>query len=347
MNIILKYNIYSYNYNLNINLEIGYLFEEIVKICNLNILNIEKIILYINSNNKLKKFFLGIDKLSFYLTINNFIIQNNLNYLDIIQIEVVKKNIHIFDKNNILLNEYYKWYKNNNNCESLLINNIINDFDNIKENNDELNNNEINNNEINNNEINNNEINNNEINNNEDYINEYKINPINNQIENNFKDLFENNQIENIFLDDKKEYIRENIIENNDYKNIENIRNNLSNNISVLFQNDFSNYINILNDFIFIENDDDNYNNDDNIKIVMSENEFNKLEIIDYNEDKFNLENKTCNICLDDFIKNEKIIKLKCNHYYHKKCIYSWLKKHSNKCPICRFKLTKSNSLNF
>ena len=57
MNIFLKYNIYRYNYNLNVNLEIGYLFEEIMKIFDLNIINIEKIILYINSNNKIKKFF--------------------------------------------------------------------------------------------------------------------------------------------------------------------------------------------------------------------------------------------------------------------------------------------------
>ena len=277
------------------------------------------------------------------MKINNFIIKNNLNYLDIIQIEIFEKNINILNQSNILLNEYYKWYENKNNnnfkeylqnnCESLLINNIINDFDNIKENIEETNN------------IEKKIIG--EKNNKEKNIKEYKINPINNQIKNNFKDLFQNNQIENIFLEDKKEYIRENIIENNDYKNIENIRNNLSNNISILFQNEFSNYINILNDFIFIENDDNNDDNYDNVKIVLSDNEFNKLEIINYNENNFNLKNKTCNICLDDFIKNEKIIRLKCDHYYHKKCIYSWLKKHSNKCPICRFKLSKDNSINF
>ena len=47
---------------------------------------------------------------------------------------------------------------------------------------------------------------------------------------------------------------------------------------------------------------------------------------------------KECTICLEDFNENEKIYGLKCNHYYHKKCIDDWLKKHQT-CPLCRLNL--------
>ena len=41
-------------------------------------------------------------------------------------------------------------------------------------------------------------------------------------------------------------------------------------------------------------------------------------------------------ICLTDFDDNNDIIKLKCNHIFHKTCILEWLKNNSNKCPVCR-----------
>ena len=47
---------------------------------------------------------------------------------------------------------------------------------------------------------------------------------------------------------------------------------------------------------------------------------------------------KECTICLEEFIENEKIYGLKCNHYYHKKCIDDWLKKRQT-CPLCRLNL--------
>ena len=45
-------------------------------------------------------------------------------------------------------------------------------------------------------------------------------------------------------------------------------------------------------------------------------------------------ENK-CSICLEEYNRDKDIIKLKCNHEYHKKCIKMWL--NINKiCPQCR-----------
>ena len=45
-------------------------------------------------------------------------------------------------------------------------------------------------------------------------------------------------------------------------------------------------------------------------------------------------ENK-CSICLEEYNRDKDIIKLKCNHEYHKECIKMWL--NINKiCPQCR-----------
>ena len=41
-----------------------------------------------------------------------------------------------------------------------------------------------------------------------------------------------------------------------------------------------------------------------------------------------------CIICLENFNKEETIIRIKCNHYYHTHCIYSWFEKKKT-CPLC------------
>jgi hypothetical protein len=42
-----------------------------------------------------------------------------------------------------------------------------------------------------------------------------------------------------------------------------------------------------------------------------------------------------CIICFDDYINNEEIKMLPCDHFYHNKCINSWLQI-SQTCPLCR-----------
>ena len=42
-----------------------------------------------------------------------------------------------------------------------------------------------------------------------------------------------------------------------------------------------------------------------------------------------------CSICLEKYIKKDKIIRLECNHVFHKSCIILWLNK-NNSCPQCR-----------
>ncbi len=41
-----------------------------------------------------------------------------------------------------------------------------------------------------------------------------------------------------------------------------------------------------------------------------------------------------CLICLESFKDKETVIRLKCNHYYHTHCIYTWFEKKQT-CPIC------------
>jgi len=46
-----------------------------------------------------------------------------------------------------------------------------------------------------------------------------------------------------------------------------------------------------------------------------------------------------CSVCLIDFeIDEENVIKLPCNHIYHKDCVTTWLTKHCT-CPVCRYEL--------
>ncbi|XP_016083997.2 E3 ubiquitin-protein ligase Praja-2 [Ornithorhynchus anatinus] len=44
----------------------------------------------------------------------------------------------------------------------------------------------------------------------------------------------------------------------------------------------------------------------------------------------------TCTICCQEFVENDVITKLPCNHYFHKLCIAAWLQK-SATCPVCRY----------
>ena len=53
------------------------------------------------------------------------------------------------------------------------------------------------------------------------------------------------------------------------------------------------------------------------------------------NVDNLSPEKKRCTICLENFVKYNKIINLSCLHMFHDECIKKWLKK-NNYCPICK-----------
>lgn len=48
-----------------------------------------------------------------------------------------------------------------------------------------------------------------------------------------------------------------------------------------------------------------------------------------------NVNNIECSICLSQYIENDNVNRLECNHNFHKECIEEWL--HINPtCPLCR-----------
>lgn len=42
-----------------------------------------------------------------------------------------------------------------------------------------------------------------------------------------------------------------------------------------------------------------------------------------------------CAICFGPYVKNEEIRKLNCSHFFHQRCIDTWLLGHQNRCPLC------------
>ena len=65
---------------------------------------------------------------------------------------------------------------------------------------------------------------------------------------------------------------------------------------------------------------------------LLLENRHSRYSKIEYNNE---LEyDDSCTICLNDYYDKEKILKLKCNHIFHEKCIKTWFEKKSN-CPNC------------
>ena len=50
--------------------------------------------------------------------------------------------------------------------------------------------------------------------------------------------------------------------------------------------------------------------------------------------------NDICPICIDGFNKEQIILKLYCNHIYHRECLEMWIiDNNNNECPTCRGKI--------
>jgi hypothetical protein len=64
--------------------------------------------------------------------------------------------------------------------------------------------------------------------------------------------------------------------------------------------------------------------------VTLTDEQFSKLDVIK----KLDVESN-CSICLDEMCEN--LIKLECNHMYHKECLKKWVMNSSTKCCICRF----------
>jgi len=91
-----------------------------------------------------------------------------------------------------------------------------------------------------------------------------------------------------------------------------------------------------------IDNNDNIVNNYEDIKIVLDEDQFDKLDTF-YYKDKYSKCSEECLICIENFKDESYLVKLNCNHTFHKNCIKNWVCNESNKCPICRIEIDKGN----
>ena len=48
-----------------------------------------------------------------------------------------------------------------------------------------------------------------------------------------------------------------------------------------------------------------------------------------------------CSICLEKYKSDDDTRSLSCDHKFHHECVEEWLKKHDNKCPVCRTQTKK------
>jgi len=176
-------------------------------------------------------------------------------------------------------------------------------------------------------------------------------------IKNLIEDLLKNDTEPNNIEETKQETeeIRENLPNNESMTNMINIFDNYlhtynNENYNTPYVNIFNS--NIIRDFnnlgsinIFDEYADlpelvsENIYQED-VKIVLNEEQFNNLLHITHEEINDN-ESCECLICMEEFNKEDNIIKTNCKHLFHKNCIKTWLCEESNKCPVCRIEIEK------
>ena len=64
--------------------------------------------------------------------------------------------------------------------------------------------------------------------------------------------------------------------------------------------------------------------------------QINELLNFERKQPKFYInKDEECPICLENYGKNKKLIKLNCGHIIHSECWNQW-KKHKSSCPLCR-----------
>lgn len=106
----------------------------------------------------------------------------------------------------------------------------------------------------------------------------------------------------------------------------------------------------ILTGFInTFDNDYETLESLEDVKVTLSENEFNNLDhlqiTLDCNTTPCVLSGD-CHICLDSFKKDDIKTTLQCKHFFHKECIYKWLCIEKTNCPICRYDVREKFSKN-
>ena len=111
--------------------------------------------------------------------------------------------------------------------------------------------------------------------------------------------------------------------------------------------------------FTFPKSEENNNNNDNNNNIIhqiVNEEEYNKLvknkkalenilRVIKYKDIKHDsLYNNVCTVCFDNFVEEDEILVLPCNHVFHSDCIKKWLEAilEDPMCPNCKLSIINS-----
>ncbi|KAJ8908800.1 hypothetical protein NDN08_005504 [Rhodosorus marinus] len=54
---------------------------------------------------------------------------------------------------------------------------------------------------------------------------------------------------------------------------------------------------------------------------------------------------RNCNVCLEAYKAGSPVRALPCLHFFHKKCIDTWLLAGKNTCPVCKYKVSSGISM--
>jgi hypothetical protein len=121
-------------------------------------------------------------------------------------------------------------------------------------------------------------------------------------------------------------------------------------------RHEFINSIQYITRFINSTDDYESLENLEDVKVTISQDDFNKLDHLIIQNDCSKvcncksdsdtlthcLSSGECHVCLDGFTLGETKVILKCKHYFHKDCIYKWLCYEKTNCPICRYDVRES-----
>ena len=99
-----------------------------------------------------------------------------------------------------------------------------------------------------------------------------------------------------------------------------------------LLPQEFNVFTNIISNMLNQQQEPEQPIDNEDILVTLNDNTLNNLPEETVTTDDYD----RCTICLMDIDKGDSIIKLKCNHYFHKDCITEYLKDFDYKCPICR-----------
>lgn len=364
LEITLFYNDIQKNINIDINQKIGNIQEIILNSCNIIIYNIEYTEAIFtkdlhpsitHTTNDVScdiesKYILGSDDLPFDNFLNIYLENEEQkeekkygNLKSFIIYDRKRDDLGNVIKNNYIIDRYNQWFQSNEiNIENISIirhpiNNLLQNIFNISSNNIPL-------------------FNEGNININSEHSLDNMINIFDNYIKNN-QNIDEEGEINN-----NEQLDINNIEESQETENreedIEDDYLDLPDLISLSYMDiNLPNFFNNYQDDVIVALSDDEFNSLE--KIVYNEDNQNEVNQNEVNQDEVNIDkanqnaykksntiNKECSVCLENFIKNDELIKLNCNHIFHHNCIKNWLCKESNKCPVCRIQVAEGKPIN-